>query len=241
MSGSSGRVALVTGAGSGIGRACALALADADTVVAVLDVDADAAEESVAMVEARGAVGLALVADVRHEAQVEAAVKSVLLGYRRLDIAINSAGVNAHSRAAMVSTAEIEPAEWRRVLDTNAKGTWLCMKHELRAMKRAGRGAIVNVASIVGHIGFANDAAYVASKHAVIALTTAAAGECRAQRIRVNSVSPALVRSPSVERLVPSPALLADAAGPETVAAAALFLVSDAAEFVTGQDLVVGL
>lgn len=241
MSDLDGKIALVTGGASGIGRASAQALAAAGATVVVLDLDANGAATTVDWIESAGGAAWWVQGDVALESDVAAAVGAIIERHGRLDLAHNNAGVNARSREAMVSAAEIEPNEWRRILRVNLKGVWLCLKHELRVMKPRWSGAVVNTASFVAKVGFAHNAAYVASKHGVIGLTTAAAGECRPLRIRVNSVSPGIVDSPSLLPLVPSPLLLQSAPGPESVAAVVCFLLSDAAFDVTGQDLVVGL
>jgi len=159
--------------------------------------------------------------------------------YGRLDCAFNNAGIEETS---LLPTAESTEENWDRVIGTNLKGVWLCMKYELAQMVKQGSGAIVNTASVGGLVGFEGIGAYVASKHGVIGLTKTAALEYATAGIRVNAVCPGVIRTPM---LADAEALLAplEPMGriglPEEIAEAVVWLCSDAASFVTGHPMVV--
>jgi NAD(P)-dependent dehydrogenase (short-subunit alcohol dehydrogenase family) len=238
-----GKVALITGAGGGIGRAVALAFGKHGAAVAVADLDAAAADETAALVEKDGGRSLALSTDVTRSEQVEAMVADALRRFGRLDIAVNNAGIEGSPR---VPVADYAQDTWDAVIAVNLSGVFLCMKHELPALVKT-RGAIVNMASVAGLSGSRIGAAYHASKHGVIGLTKGAARENAEHGVRINAVAPAVIETAMAQRLglVDSPAaarvLAAHPLGrlgtPQDVAAAVLWLCSDAAGFVTGHTL----
>jgi NAD(P)-dependent dehydrogenase (short-subunit alcohol dehydrogenase family) len=227
-------VALVTGAGGGIGRATALAFAASGAAIVVLDLDGAAAEETAALAGNATAVQ----GDVTRSDDLARAVAIAVERYGGLDAAVNNAGITLHRK---LLAAEIEEADWRRVLDVNLTGVFLGMRHEIPAMLAGGGGAIVNLSSVAGLVGSsAADAAYSASKHGVIGLTKTAALDYATRGIRVNAICPGPVNT----------AMVADAghmgdffktaspmeriAEPAEIAAAAVWLCSPAASFVTG-------
>jgi NAD(P)-dependent dehydrogenase (short-subunit alcohol dehydrogenase family) len=240
MSGAmAGRVALVTGGSSGIGRATALAFArEGARVVVAADRNVEGGEETARLIVEGGGAATFVRADVSRAGDVEALVARAVDLYGRLDYAHNNAGVGQGGTA---TTAECSEEAWDRVLGINLKGVWLCLKYEIRQMLRQGGGAIVNTASAAGLIAQEGMPAYVASKHGVVGLTRAAALEYGRIGIRVNAVCPGYVQTPlAARRLAQAGAAIAaqHAMGrigtPEEVAAAVVWLCSDAAGFVTG-------
>jgi NAD(P)-dependent dehydrogenase (short-subunit alcohol dehydrogenase family) len=240
-----GKVALVTGGGSGIGRATALAFAREGAKVVVADVVVAGGAETVARIQQVGGEATFVKTDVSQATEVEALITATVAAYGRLDCAHNNAGVEG----VEALTADYPEADWDRVISINLKGVWLCMKYELPQMQRQGAGAIVNTASIAGLVGAHRMSAYVASKHAVAGLTKTAALEYAKAGIRVNAVCPGVIRTPMVERIFSRhPRAETHMTGlepigrlgtPEEVAAAVVWLCSDAASFVTGHTLAV--
>ncbi len=239
------KITLVTGGSAGIGRAAALAFAAEGAAVVVADVDADGGNQTVAMIRTAGGEALFVATDVSQADQVAAMVDCTLEAYGRLDGAYNNAGVG-HPR---VFTADLEEADWDRVIGVNLKGVWLCMKYQIPVMLRQGSGAIVNASSTLGLVGRDNRAAYTASKHGVVGLTKVAALEYAAAGIRVNAICPGFILTEVVERAWqgnPKAAQVANAAQPlgrpgttAETAEAVVWLLSEAISFVTGQALVI--
>ena len=234
-----GRVALVTGGGSGIGRASAHALAQAGAHVAVSDIDEDAARNVAGEIGAGEAHRL----DVADEAAVEAVVGAIMGRHGRIDILVNNAGLGAR-----MPTVDLPTERWRHVLAVNLDGSFFCAREAGRHMVAAGRGAVVNVASIMGLVGGAHypNLAYHSAKGALVNFTRALACEWAARGVRVNAIAPTFARTRLTEPLLADEAmaerLIADTpmgrfAEPEEVAAAILFLSSDAASMITGAIL----
>jgi NAD(P)-dependent dehydrogenase (short-subunit alcohol dehydrogenase family) len=241
----SGKVAFITGASSGIGRATALAFAREGTSVTVVDVSADGGRETAHLIEAAGGRALFVACDVSKDRDVGSALGKTIETFGRIDYAFNNAGIEGEQGA----TAECTEANWDRVIAINLKGIWLCMKHEIPLMLKQGGGAIVNCSSIAGLVGFPGIPAYVAAKHGVVGLTRTAALELAKSNIRVNAVCPGVIQTPMIERFTHGEAQIQKqlVAGepigrvgkPEEIAAAVLWLCSDAASFVTGQPIAV--
>jgi NAD(P)-dependent dehydrogenase (short-subunit alcohol dehydrogenase family) len=233
------KVALVTGASSGIGRAIALGYASQGASVVVSDMNLAGGEETVRLIRNRGGKAMFACADVSNPGDCEEMVAVALAEYGRLDIACNNAGIGGD----IAPTADYPVEGWNRVIGINLTGVFQCMKYEIPAMLRAGGGAIVNIASILGAVGFANSPAYTAAKHGVIGLTQSAALEYAARGIRVNAVGPAFIHTPMISALeedrASREALIAQhpmgrLGEPGEVAALVLWLSSAQASFVTG-------
>jgi NAD(P)-dependent dehydrogenase (short-subunit alcohol dehydrogenase family) len=240
-----GKVAFVTGAGNGIGRAAALAFAREGASVVVADVSEESNHETARMIEEIGGRALAVMCNVTRAEDVRGALDKTIEAFGRLDIAFNNAGVEQKKAA----TAELEEVEWDRIVDINLRGVFLCMKYEIPLMLKQGGGAIVNTSSGAGIIGVKEGAAYVASKHGVIGLTKSAALEYASQNIRVNAVCPGYIDTPMMDRFTGGTSegrekvIAEEPVGrmgqPEEIAAAVLWLCSDAAAFVVGHAMVV--
>jgi NAD(P)-dependent dehydrogenase (short-subunit alcohol dehydrogenase family) len=240
-----GQVALVTGGAAGIGRAAALAFARDGAKVVVSDVNVAGGEETLRLLRDAGGEGIFVTADVSKAADVKSLTAAAVERFGRIDCAFNNAGVEGDT----APTADCSEQNWDRVLSINLRGIWLCMKHEIPQMLRQGRGAIVNMSSIAGLVGFGGLPAYVASKHGVVGLTKTAALEYATQGIRINAVCPGVIHTEMIDRITAGdPAAVAQftemepvkrMGTPEEVAAAVLWLCSGAASFVTGHTMVV--
>lgn len=237
------QVVLITGALTGIGRAAALAFARDGASLVVSGRRDEAGHALVAELRALGAEAEFVRADVRHEADVRALIDHAVTRFGRLDVAVNNAGTEGTPGPIIEQSAETYAA----IFDSNVLGVLLSLKHELRVMLPQGRGSIINLSSVVGHVGFPGVGLYVASKHAVEGLTKSAALEAAAQGVRVNAVAPGPVETAMLDRftggdeaakagflsIVPAKR----AATPDEVAQTILFLASDKAPFITGQSI----
>src|ERR1044071_4392430 len=240
-----GKVAFVTGAGSGIGRATALAFAREGASVVVTDVSEQGNQETARLIEAQGGRALAVRCDVQRAEDVKAALDKTVEAFGRLDFAFNNAGIEP-SRPA--PTAEYEEEEWNRIVDTNLRGVFLCMKHEIPLILKQGGGTIVNTSSGAGVIGIKGSPAYTAAKHGMIGLTRAAALDYAAQNIRINAVCPGYIDTPMMGRFtggtpegrarVISEEPIGRMGRPEEIANTVLWLCSDGAGFVVGHALI---
>jgi NAD(P)-dependent dehydrogenase (short-subunit alcohol dehydrogenase family) len=239
-----GKVALVTGGTSGIGRETSILFARKGARVVVAGRREIEGKETIDLIRRAGGEGIFVRADVSRASEVKALVEKTVAAYGGLDYAFNNAGIEGH----WVPIVEQTEDEWDQTIDINLKGTWLCLKYEIRQMLQQGRGGvIVNNASISGFIGSYGSATYAASKHGVLGLTKAAALEVARNGIRVNAVCPAAVESPMADRLFGAPEVRKKVLGfypiarfgkPIEVAEAVLWMCSGAAGFMTGQSLV---
>jgi len=233
-----GKVCLVTGAASGIGRAIALAYGRHGGRVIVSDVGREGGEETAAQVRAAGAEAQFVAADVSRADDCRQLVERTLAAFGRLDVACNNAGIAGE----MAPTADYPIDVWQQVIAVNLSGVFYGMKYQIPELLKT-RGAIVNMASILGQVGFANAPAYTAAKHGVLGLTKVAALDYAAQGLRVNAVGPAFIRTPMIAGLGADAAaheqlVALHPAGrlgePEEVAELVLWLSSSHASFVNG-------
>lgn len=238
-----GKVVLITGASSGIGRAAALAFAKEGASIVIADIHEVGGRETVRSVQEHGGKAHFTAADVSRDSDVRKAVDEALAAFGRLDFAFNNAGIEG----PLCVTSDYSETDWDRVVATNLKGVWLCMKYELAVMAPQNFGVFVNNSSIAGLVGFPNLCAYVAAKHGAISLTKTAALESATQSIRVNCICPGAIGTPMLERAEQAnPQMIRAVAEahpmkrlgtPEEIAQLALWLCKDAT-FVTGQVIV---
>ncbi len=237
-----GKNALVTGGGTGIGRAIALTLAEQGARVAVLyRTSGTAAQETAEEIVSAGGQAVALEADVMSREQVESAIGQVIAAFGSLDIVVNNAGI---TRDALV--LRMSEDDWDLVLDTNLKGTFLVTRAALKPMVKQRRGKIVNITSVIGLRGNPGQANYSAAKAGLIGFTRTVAKEVAGRNIQVNAIAPGFIETAITSALTPErqTALLREIpAGrfgqPREIAAAAAFLCSSSADYITGQTLVV--
>jgi len=236
------RVVLVTGASSGIGAAAARLFAKEGGKVVLAARRRERIDELAEELRREGHEAQAVVCDVLDEASVAATVDAAVAAFGRLDAALNNAGVGGVHKAVH----ELDLADFDRVVDTNLRGVFACIKHEARAMLATGRGAIVNTSSVGGVVGAPNGSVYCSSKWGLAGLTKAAALDYALKGIRVNAIAPGPVFSEIMDRLAPDEQALERMASrfpmnhiahPDDIARAALVLLSDEARWTTGAIL----
>jgi len=238
-----GKIALITGGSSGIGRAAAQLFSREGAKVVIADINVEGGEETVRSITDAGGEAHFVRTDVSKSAEVEALIKKIIEIYSRLDCAYNNAGILGD----VVSVVDHTEENWDRVLETNLKGTWLCMKHEIPPMLEQGSGSILNTTATTGlYVGGKSRSAYSASKAGIVSLTKVAALEYAEYGLRVNVICPS-ARTIMMEKFFElNPEAEADFTAqmpmgrifaPEEVVEGALWLCSDASSFVTGHVL----
>jgi NAD(P)-dependent dehydrogenase (short-subunit alcohol dehydrogenase family) len=238
MSKFSGKTAIVTGGGSGIGAEISRQLAAEGASVVVTDIKLDAAQSVVDEIVTEGGIASAFEQNTAEWEQSEAAVAFAKDTYGALHLAVNNAGIGAPPQ----TIGDYDIAAWQRVRSVDLDGVFYGLKFQLPAMVEAGGGAVVNVASVLGSVGIAKNAAYVTSKHALIGLTKVAALEYTAQGVRTNAVGPGFIDTPLVRSSMSTDELHAlegqhasQRLGTDSeVAALVLFLLSPEASFISG-------
>jgi NAD(P)-dependent dehydrogenase (short-subunit alcohol dehydrogenase family) len=232
------KVALVTGAASGIGRTSAQFYAREGAKVSVSDIDEVGGQETVKLIKQAGGEAFFIKTDVSNPADCEKLIRQTVEKYGRLDFACNNAGIGGEQNL----TADYSPEGWQKVIGINLSGVFYCMKYEIPAILETG-GVIVNMASILGQVGFAAAPAYVAAKHGVVGLTKNAAIEYASSGIRINAIGPAFIKTPMIAKLEEDPQSLnllislhpmGRLGTPEEVAELVIWLSSQRASFVTG-------
>lgn len=238
-----GKIGIVTGAGQGIGQAIAQCFVREGAKVLVADFNAESGQETVAGITAMGGEAVFVHGDVSDEASVKDMVAAAMNAWGRLDIACNSAALSRGSGPIHEYTREV----FDQTLEMCLTNTWLCMKYEIPAILASGGGAIVNISSNASLKGQAFNTAYAAAKGGVNILTKSSAAEYGGQGIRINAVSPGVIRTPGLEQYfteqpkvaeqLKKVAVLNRIGEPEEIAEAVAFLCSDRASFITGQIL----
>ena len=240
------KVVLITGASSGIGKVSALKYAQEGAKVIIADVSKEEGQSAVEEIRKSSAESDFIQCDVADAGSVKEMIRQAISKFGRIDIAVNNAGIGGPS----AHTADYPDEEWQKVITVNLSGVYLCMKYELQEMVKAKKGNIVNMASVLGKVGFMGSAAYVASKHGVVGLTETAAIEYAPLGIRINALCPGFIYTPMLEnaglahddklhQAITNMHAMKRMGKPEEVADALLWLSSDEATFVTGHSLAV--
>ena len=239
------KVVFITGGATGIGLATAMDFARQRANVAIAGLSEKQNQEAVRQIEKTGGRIIAIKCDVQRAEEVKGSLNKTIETFGRLDYAFNNAGIEQPVKAL----ADISEDEWDRLMNVDLRAVFLCMKYQIPLMLQNGGGVIVNTSSGAGVKGFKGQAGYAAMKHGVIGLSRSAALDYAAQNIRINVVAPGIIDTPMMERFtggtaeglqrVISQEPIGRMGKPEEIAAAVLWLCSDAASFVTGHTMVV--
>lgn len=233
-----GKVAVVTGGASGIGLACAHAMARSGADISIWDLDQSAVDKVLAELATHGHRTHGVVVDVSDSAAVDAAMAEVVSTLGRLDVAVANAGIGGEANTC----ADYSDESWHQVIRVNLDGVFFTQRAAIRAMKESGGGSVVNMASILGQVGFATASAYTAAKHGVVGLTQTAAWEHAGDGVRVNAVGPGFIMTPLLEanldeetmEFLASQHALGRLGTSDEVAELVAWLASDASSFATG-------
>lgn len=234
-----GKVAIVTGASSGIGKSVAQLYAREGAAVALSDINEEMGEKTTEEIRKAGGDAIFVRADVSKPSDCEDMVKATMDKYGRLDFACNNAGIGGDQNP----TADYSLEAWDKAIAVNLSGVFYCMKYEIPAMLKNGGGSIINMASILGRVGFAGAVGYVAAKHGVLGLTKTAAIEYAPHGVRVNVVGPGFISTPLIKELEENPDVnnmlislhpVGRLGKPEEVAELVIWLSSEKASFITG-------
>jgi len=232
------KTAIVTGAGSGIGRAICEAFSREGANVVVSDISDTAGKDTVALLQRAGGKAIFVKADSSRPGDNEKLVASAVREYGSLQIAVNNAGVGG--AAAPVGEYPID--SWDSVIAINLSGVFYGMRYQIPAMLKGGQGVVINMASVLGQVGFAMSSAYVAAKHGVVGLTRSAVLEYGQKGIRINAIGPGFIHTPlidknmsaDVQKAIAEKHAMGRLGKPEEVAELAVWLASEKASFVTG-------
>lgn len=238
------KTVFITGGLSGIGQACALAAAQAGANLAIADLKSDTAEKTMEVFRRENPKAIFIECDVSSFSEVQSAIQKVVGAFGTLDVALNNAGIGGASSTVGDMTEEA----WLKVIGINLNGVFNCMKHELTQMSKQKHGVIINMSSILGKVGFANSAHYVAAKHAVLGLTKTAALEYATEGIRVNAICPGFIDTPllvkggisdheEVKQLIVNLHPMKRLGQSEEIANGFVFLACDDSSFMTGTAL----
>jgi meso-butanediol dehydrogenase / (S,S)-butanediol dehydrogenase / diacetyl reductase len=235
-----GRVCIVTGGAIGIGEASAIALAREGAKVSVGDVNAEEGQKTVQSIKEEGGEAIFVECDVSKEEDARRLVEETVRSFGKLDVLFNNAGVNLVEG----SVVDMEVSDWRRIFQINVDGVFWCSRYAIPELRKAGGGRIINTASPSSFVGWPNNAAYIASKGAVMSLTRAMAMDHAKENIRVNAIVPGLILSPLGENWVAQqedPEAVKETIHPigrpgypKDVAPVVVFLAQDDTEFATG-------
>ena len=237
------KIAIITGAAKGMGREEAILYANEGAKIVVTDILIDEAKIVANEIIKNNGEAIAFKLDVAKAKDWEKLIDQIMDRWGKVDILVNNAGI-----LNLCGIEEITEKEWDKIMEINAKGTFLGIKYVLPAMKLTKNGSIINISSIYGLVGSGAAVAYHASKGAVRLLTKTVAAELAKYNIRVNSIHPGVIKTPMTDDLLKNPenaknllgtTVLGRAAEPIEVAYGALFLASDDASYVTGSELVI--
>lgn len=191
------KTVFITGGLSGIGKACAIAAAKEGANIAIADMKSETMETAMAEIKLENPKAIFIECNVAVFTEVQTAIQKVITTFKTLDVALNNAGIGGEPS----KVGDMTEQQWLKVIGVNLNGVFNCMKHELAQMEKQKSGAIINMSSILGKVGFATSAHYVAAKHAVIGLTQTAALEYATQGIRVNAICPGFINTPLLKQL----------------------------------------